>query len=301
MAQVTANGINIEYDTFGERGARPLLLVMGLGAQMIAWRGEFCQALADRGHFVVRYDNRDVGLSQKFGHLGLPDMMALMSARASGEPFEVPYTLSDMVNDGLGLLDVLDIEKAHICGASMGGMIVQAMAISAPQRVLSMTSIMSSTGNPDLPPATEAAMAALMTPGATTREGAITRSIEVSGVIGSPKYPAGVEQLRERAEQAFDRCAYPEGVTRQMAAVFADGNRKPALQKLDVAALIVHGQADPLVPVTSGIDTHEALMNAELMLIDGMGHDLPEQIWNQVIDGITNLTSVSTSSMISGR
>ena len=291
MASISANGITIEYDTFGDRGGRPLLMVMGLGAQMIAWRPEFCQQLAERGHFVIRYDNRDVGLSEKFGHLGVPDLVAILGAIATGDAPEAPYSLDDMVDDGLGLLDALEIESAHVCGASMGGMIVQAMAINAPERVLSMTSIMSTTGNPDLPPATEEAMAALLTPGATTPEGAVERSLHINRVIGSPAYQAPAQQLRARALEAYERCSYPEGVTRQMAAVAAHGNRKPHLEKLDLPTLIVHGEADPLVPAAGGIDTHEAVDNSELLLIDGMGHDLPEPIWPEVIDGISRTTA----------
>jgi len=290
MASITANGISIEFDTFGDRGARPLLMVMGLGAQMIAWRPEFCEMLAASGHYVIRYDNRDVGLSEKFGHLGVPDIMAIATAIAAGEPAPAPYSLDDMVQDGLGVLDHLDLETAHVVGASMGGMIAQAMAINAPDRVKSLISIMSSTGNPELPSATEEAMAALLSPGATTAEAAAERSTYVASVIGSPAYPAPAERIRERALEAFERCAYPEGVARQMAAVAAHGNRRPHLEQLDVPALVVHGQSDPLVRVEGGVDTHEALRNSELMLIDGMGHDLPEQLWPQIVEGISGLT-----------
>ena len=187
MANVQANGIQIEYDTFGKRSGRPLLLVMGLGAQMIHWRAEFCEQLADAGHFVVRYDNRDVGLSTKFDAAGLPDIAAIMTQMAAGEPVSAPYTLNDMADDGFGLLDALDLPAAHICGASMGGMIVQAMAIRQPPNAIkSLTSIMSSTGNRELPPAKPEAMAALMSPAGTNRDEVLARSVSVSKVIGSP-------------------------------------------------------------------------------------------------------------------
>jgi pimeloyl-ACP methyl ester carboxylesterase len=293
MANVQANGIRIEYDTFGDRSGRPLLMVMGLGAQMIHWRAEFCEQLADAGHFVVRFDNRDVGLSSKFDAAGVPDMAAIMGQMLAGQPISAPYSLDDMADDAFGLLDALDIPSAHICGASMGGMIVQAMAIRAPRRVNSLTSIMSSTGNRELPPAKPEAMAALMSPAGTNRSEMLARSITVSKVIGSPGYPADPAEVESRALEAYERSFYPIGVARQMVAVASHGNRKSALQQLDIPALVIHGQADPLVPVEGGIDTHEALRGSQLMLIEGMGHDLPRQVWPQIVTGITQLTSAA--------
>ena len=290
MANVQANGIQIEYDTFGKRSGRPLLLVMGLGAQMIHWRAEFCEQLADAGHFVVRYDNRDVGLSTKFDSAGLPDMPAIMGQMAAGEPISTAYSLNDMAGDGFGVLDALDLPAAHICGASMGGMIVQAMAIRDAKRVKSLTSIMSSTGNRELPPAKPEAMAALMSPAGTNREEVLARSLSVSKIIGSPGFPQDPAEVQARALEAYERAFYPVGVARQMAAVAANGSRKGALQKLDIPALVIHGKADPLVPVEGGIDTHEALRGSQLMVIDGMGHDLPRQVWPQIVSGITQLT-----------
>jgi pimeloyl-ACP methyl ester carboxylesterase len=290
MARVTANSIAIEYDTFGSRDDRPLLLVMGLGAQLIHWRDEFCTMLSERGHYVIRFDNRDSGLSEKFGQLGIPDMAEMAARLMAGEPAEAPYTLDDMALDALGLLDELEVDSAHICGASMGGMIVQAMALQAPERVRSVTSIMSSTGNPDLPPATDEAMAAMLSPAATNREEAIERTLKVAAVIGSPDYPAPEDEARARAALSYDRSFYPEGVARQMAAVAAHGNRKPGLQALDLPALVIHGAADPLVPVAGGHDTHEALKGSKLLVIDGMGHDLPEPLWPEIVDAIAELT-----------
>ncbi|HEY6598882.1 MAG TPA: alpha/beta hydrolase [Pseudomonadales bacterium] len=291
MANVTANGIQIEYDTFGKRSQRPLLLVMGLGAQMIAWRNEFCEQLADAGHFVVRFDNRDVGLSSKFDAAGAPDMAAVMSQMLAGEPIKAPYTLDDMADDAFALLDTLDLPRAHVCGASMGGMIVQAMAIRRPQRVMSVTSIMSSTGNRELPPAKPEAAAALVSAPGTDRASVLERAARVAGIIGSPAYPADPEELKARAIEAFERAFYPVGVARQMVAAASHGNRKPALSTLEVPALVIHGRADPLVPVEGGIDTHEALRGSRLMVIDGMGHDLPRQVWPQIVAGIAELTS----------
>ena len=290
MTAIKANGITIEYDTFGSPENEALLLVMGLGTQMIGWRPEFCQGLADQGLYVIRYDNRDVGLSEKFEHLGAPDVIAMATAFSSGQKPEPPYSLADMAADGIGLLDALSIDQAHICGASMGGMIVQTMAINAPDRIRSMTSIMSTTGNPELPPPTDEAMAALLLPGATEREAAVQRMIKIARAVGSPGYPAPDEELRQRAIEAYDRCAYPEGATRHLAAIGAQENRKMALESLRLPALVIHGQADQLVTVEGGIDTHEALSGSELMVIEGMGHDLPEALWPQIIDRIGGFT-----------
>jgi pimeloyl-ACP methyl ester carboxylesterase len=290
MAQITANDITIEYDTFGNRSSRPLLLVMGLGGQLIHWRDEFCDRLAERDHFVIRYDNRDTGLSEKFGHLGIPDMMEIAAGRLAGEPAQAPYSLDDMAADAFGLLDNLDVEAAHICGVSMGGMIVQAMALLSPQRIRSLTSIMSSTGNPELPSSSDEAIAAMLSPPATNRQEAIERSVAVSSVIGSPAYPVPEDEARRRAAEGYDRAFYPEGVARQMAAIATHGNRRPALETLDLPALIIHGDADPLVRVDGGHDTHQALRGSKLMILEGMGHDLPQPLWPEVIDAIDALT-----------
>ena len=291
MARIRANGIDIEHDTFGERRDRPLLLVMGLGAQMIHWDDDFCRALAAAGHFVVRFDNRDTGLSTRFDAAGVPDIVQIMAKFRAGEPTDAAYDLDDMADDAAGVLDALGIASAHVCGASMGGMIVQALAIRHRARVRSLTSIMSSTGNPALPPGKPEALAALMGPAGETREAVIERSLSVSKVIGSPGFPRDDAEIRRKAERAFDRAFYPIGVARQMAAVAAHGNRRPALETLSVPALVIHGADDPLVPLEGGIDTHEALRGSRLLVIDGMGHDLPRGAWPQVVSGIAETTS----------
>ncbi|MEM8769644.1 MAG: alpha/beta fold hydrolase [Pseudomonadota bacterium] len=293
MAQLTANGITLEYDTFGDRDARPLLLVMGLGAQMIHWRDEFCAGLAEREHYVIRFDNRDAGLSEKFGHLGMPDMGAIATQLLAGEQAEAPYSLDDMAADAFGLLDALEIASAHICGASMGGMIVQTMALRAPERVRSLTSIMSSTGNPELPPSSDEAVAAMLSPAADDREGAIERTLMVSKVIGSPGYPVPEDEARARAAQGYDRAFYPEGVSRQIAAIAAHGNRRPELEALEMPALVIHGAEDPLVRPEGGHDTHQALRGSRLMMMEGMGHDLPEPLWPDIIAAIDGLTNAA--------
>jgi pimeloyl-ACP methyl ester carboxylesterase len=288
--QVTANDITITYDTFGEKAHPALLLVMGLGAQMTAWDDDFCAQLADRGHYVIRYDNRDVGLSSYFHDHGVPDMGALVADMMAGRKPDIAYSLDDMAADGMGLLTALGIDRAHICGASLGGMIVQTMAILFPDRVKTLTSIMSTTGNPGLPPASPEAMAALTSERANNVDQAMDRAVAVSNIIGSPGFPKDESRTRAKAKASFERAFYPEGVARQMAAVVAHGDRRPGLNKLKVPTLVIHGSADPLVPVTGGIDTQENIPGATLMLIEGMGHDLPPETWDQIIDGISVLT-----------
>jgi pimeloyl-ACP methyl ester carboxylesterase len=291
MSSVQANGITIEYDVFGESSARPLLLVMGLGTQMIGWDEEFCQKLADTGHYVVRFDNRDIGLSSKMDDAPVPVPAELMMEMMQGNTPEVPYSLNDMADDAIGLLDALNIDSSHICGASMGGMIVQTMALTHGERVRSMTSIMSTTGNPELPAATPEAMESLTKPPAADRDSQIEQSVATQKVIGSSGFPFDAERARQKAAAAYDRSFYPQGTARQMAAIVAAGNRRPRLESLDLPTLVIHGKADPLVPVTGGQDTHEAIAGSELLLVEGMGHDLPPGAWDEIISSISTFTS----------
>lgn len=291
MSSVKANGITIEYDLFGNSSARPLLLVMGLGTQMIGWDEEFCQRLADNGHYVVRFDNRDIGLSSKMDDAPVPVMAELMTEMLQGNTPEVPYSLNDMADDAIGLLDALNIDSAHICGASMGGMIVQTMALIHRSRIRSMTSIMSTTGNPELPAATPEAMAALTKPPAADRHSQIEQSVSSQKIIGSPGFPFDEERSRQKVATAYDRSFYPQGTARQMAAVIAAGNRRPGLETLDLPTLVIHGKADPLVPVTGGLDTHDAISGSELLLIEGMGHDMPPGTWDEIIPSISAFTA----------
>jgi pimeloyl-ACP methyl ester carboxylesterase len=290
MAQVTANGIAIEYDTFGEPAGRPLLLVMGLGAQMTRWRPEFCEMLVDEGHYVIRFDNRDIGLSHKFDAAGVPNMAQIFVQAQSGQPVSAPYTLDDMADDAVGLLDALGIERAHVCGASMGGMIVQTMALRHGPRLRSMVSIMSSTGNPDLPKSTPEASAALVSPAGTTLDEVLDRAVSISRVIGSPAYQDDPEEIRARARADFERSFYPVGVARQMAAIAASGNRRPHLPRVTTPTLVIHGKDDPLVPLAGGLDTHEAIPGSRLAVFEGMGHDLPEALWDEIIAQISEHT-----------
>ena len=287
---IQANGITIEYDTFGSEQDRPLLMIMGLGAQLIAWDEEFCRMLADAGHFVIRFDNRDAGLSTAFDEQGVPDMGVLAGRLQAGEAVESPYTLDDMAADGMALLTGLGIARAHICGASLGGMIAQAMAINYPEAVLSMTSIMSSTGNPLLPPAEPEAMAALVSERRDDPEHAMQRAVEVSRVIGSPGFPMDEERLRRMGLEAYRRAYNPDGAARQMAAVMTHGDRREGLNRLKMPVLVIHGDRDPLVLPAGGRDTHENIPGSELLLVEGMGHDLPPGAWPQLVEAIAGVT-----------
>ena len=286
MARARCNGIELEYDAVGSPGDPPVLLIMGLGAQLIAWDDEFVLGLARRGHFVVRFDNRDVGLSTRFDGAPAPGIAVLLARRAAGEPLGVAYLLADMANDAAGLLDPLDVASAHVVGASLGGMIAQTLAIEHPGRVRSLTSIMSTTGHSGLPPAKPEAMARLSTPPPTEREAYIEHSLVSQRLFGGSGFPFDEERGRRLAGRAYDRGFYPQGVARQAAAAIASGSRREALAKLDVPALVIHGLEDPLVPVEGGLDTHQAIARSELLLIDGMGHSLPRGVWPTVLDAI---------------
>ena len=283
---VRVNGIEIVYDTFGEPSAAPLLLISGLGGQMIGWDNEFCGGLAAHGYWVIRFDNRDVGLSTKLDEAGIPDIAALMLARMQGKAVQAPYLLRDMAADAAGLLEAIGVESAHVVGVSMGGMIAQEMVIQFPERVRTMTSIMSTTGNPELPPPTAEAALVLVAPAPTDREGFIEYSVQSWQVLGGPGYPEDPERMKERAGRAFDRGLCPAGTARQLAAVLASGSRKEALKSVTVPALVIHGDADPLVPVEGGIDTADAISGAGRLIIEGMGHALPPALWPQVIGAI---------------
>ena len=293
MPRVETNGIQVEYDTFGDRSARPLLLVMGLGGQMIMWDEEFCEQLADCGHFVVRFDNRDIGFSTQFDEHGPPDMAAMMAAFAGGEAPPSAYTLDDMADDAAGLIEALELEAAHVCGASMGGMIAQTLAIRYPRRVKSLVSIMSTTGEPELPGPSPEAMSILVGPPPQTREEAIERGVKLWSVIGSPGFPFDEERTRERAGRFYDRANHPEGQARQLAAIVSHGSRREALTRLDVPTLVIHGAADPLVPVAGGRDTAAAIPGAELLVVEGMGHDLPPGAWPTIVPAIERHTQAA--------
>lgn len=290
MPTVAANGIRVCYDELGTPSDPPVLLIMGLGSQMIFWRDDFCQLLVDRGRRVIRFDNRDVGQSSWFDEHGMPDILSIMGAVAGGQSVTVPYLLRDMAADSAGLLDALGIESAHVVGASMGGMIAQTLAIEAPARVRSLTSIMSTTGDTDLPPPRPEALAVLLSPPPSGREESIERTVTVFRTIGSPGFPYDEQEVRAVATEAFERGANPAGVARQLAAILASGSRSAALRALRMPALVVHGIDDPLVPFAGGQRTAEAIPGARTLFIEGMGHDLPRPLWPRIVDAICDLT-----------
>lgn len=288
MPQITANGIEIEYEAHGDPAHPPLLLVMGLGAQMTLWPIELIDALTARGYYVIRYDNRDIGLSEKFGHAGVPDVRKVALMKLFGLRPRLAYRLADMAADAADLLRVLGIDKAHVVGASMGGMIVQLLAANHPEKVLSLTSVMSTTGNRRLPKPRPEALKALMgrPPAEATLEQVVPIVINVSRAIGSPAYPAPEARLRERIERDFHRSFYPQGAARQLAAIIDDGDRRTRLKRIGAPSLVIHGIDDPLVPVEGGRDTAANIRGAKLHEIAGMGHDLPLELVEEISDVI---------------
>lgn len=282
MPRVRSNGIELEYDTFGDSGDPALVLVMGLGAQLIDWPRDFCEALAARGFRVIRFDNRDAGLSTSLDALGAPDLLALLSGDASA----APYRLADLAADTVGLLDALGIGRAHLVGVSLGGMVVQQTAIDHPDRVLSLGSVMSTTGDPSVGQARPEAFAAMGRPPATSREEAIANSVAASRVIGSPGFPVSDEERRERAAEKYDRAYRPAGTMRQYAAILASPDRTRALRGVGVPTVVIHGEDDTLVDVSGGRATAAAVPGAELVVIPGLGHGLPEGARPQIVDAL---------------
>src|SRR4051794_5296523 len=278
-------GIDIAYERFGDESAPPVLLVMGLGTQMLGWPDEFCEALVDRGLHVIRFDNRDVGLSTHVHDAPEPDVMAALQ----GDTSSASYTLSDMAADAVALLDALAMDSAHVVGASMGGMIAQVIAVEHPDRVRSLTSIVSSTGDPNVGQATPEALGALLSPPAATREEAVERTVTIFRVIGSPGFDLDEEELRRRAGISYDRAYDPPGVARQLVAVLASPVRTEGLRSVDVPALVIHGADDPLVQVDGAEATAAAVPGAELAVFDGMGHDMPRALWPEFVGRIAAL------------
>jgi pimeloyl-ACP methyl ester carboxylesterase len=276
MPVISANGIDIAYDDRGNRDDPAILLIMGLATQMIAWPEPFCDGLAARGFRVVRFDNRDIGLSTKFEAAQPIDLGAVLQRVIAGEKINPPYDLSDMAADTVGLMDRLAIEKAHVVGASMGGMIAQIVAAKYPNRVRSLVSIMSSSGDPGLPQAKPEAMTAIMQsrPDGSDRELAIQHGMGIYRAIGSPGFPTPNDELRAKVGAAFDRSYYPAGTGRQFAAIVASGSRVGILKKLSLPTLVLHGADDPLVPVEAGRHTAAQIPGSTLTVIPGMGHDL---------------------------
>lgn len=286
---LVSTGVELEYDTFGSASDPALLLVMGLTAQLTAWDEQFCRMLAAGGRYVIRFDNRDCGLSTKFDGQAVDVGAAMAAAFADAPPPSVPYLLSDMAADAIGLLDQLGIERAHLMGASMGGMIVQTMAIEHPQRVSSMVSVMSQPGELEVGQPTPEAAVAIMSPPPTDRAAYIESSL--TWQVWQSKKFRDDNLSRERAARDFDRSFYPEGGQRQLAAIYASGRRTEGLQQLQVPTLVIHGRDDTLIHPSGGIRTAELIDGAHLLLVADMGHDIPEPLWPLVVDAVLSHTS----------
>jgi len=274
-----ANGLRLAYDEFGEQSNPAIVLVMGLGTQMIAWPETFCHDLSERGYRVIRFDNRDVGLSQKIDPKRKVNLLKLALYNKLGIPIKAPYVLRDMAADAIGVLDYLDIESAHWVGVSMGGMITQILAAEHPERSLSLTSIMSTSGNPALPQASLKVIRQLISrPDRENEEAYLRHSLKTWAMIGSPDFPPSKEALTEKILASVRRSYSPKGSTHHLAAILESGDRRGLLRKIKIPTLVIHGKADVLIPVDGGIDTARHIKHAELKLVEGMGHDLPREL-----------------------
>jgi pimeloyl-ACP methyl ester carboxylesterase len=287
MPKVAANGIEIEYEIAGPDSGEPLLLIMGLGQQLTRWPTSLVDNLVGEGFRVIRFDNRDIGLTTWFDDVATPDLPTVFAALAGGQDPGAPYLLNDMADDAAGLLDALGIARAHVAGISMGGMIGQMLAAGHPDKVLSLTSVMSTTGNPAVPPASPAAQAVLFArPEATDLESLVEHSLKAQVAIQSPAWPVNPDTERPLLRAAIQRAYHPFGVLRQMIAVLASGDRREALKTITAPTVVLHGDADPLVPVEGGKDTAATIPGAELRIIQGMGHDLPEAVRAAFVDAV---------------
>lgn len=293
VVNTTASGeqISVEYETFGSPADPALLLIMGFTAQLTLWPEAFCAELAECGRFVIRFDNRDCGLSTK--HDGVVvDIAAVIGAALADDPAQrpsVPYTLSDMADDAVGLLDHLGIAAAHLAGASMGGMIAQTVAIEHPDRTLSLTSIMSTTGEPEVSTPSPEAGAALLAPPPTDRDAFIAAA--AGSMLWKSKKYGDLDKVRAEYARDYDRSFYPEGSARQLTAIYASGRRTDALAVLDTPTLVIHGRDDTLFPIEAGLRTSELVPGSKLLLLADMGHDLPEPLWPTVVDAIISHTN----------
>jgi pimeloyl-ACP methyl ester carboxylesterase len=271
-----------------------VLLIMGMGAQMIGWEDDFCAALAERGFHVVRFDNRDAGRSTRFEHAGVPDVAIALTRAWLRKPVSAPYLLDDMALDAVGLLDALNIRRAHVVGLSMGATIGQAMAIRHPERMLSLTSIMSTTGDPDLPPPQTWAVAAVMRPAPQSLDAYVDYYVRTWRMLRNTSFPEDEERDRARAHRNHARGLNPAGGARHLVAILASGSRRRALRNVTLPTLVIHGDRDPLVPLAAGIDTARSIPGAELVVVEGMGHGMPMRAWSQIIDAIERHAAAAT-------
>lgn len=290
--KISANGLQIEVDIQGPAGGEPLLLIMGLGMQLIGWPDELVQMLVDKGFRVIRHDNRDVGLSQGFDEFGTPNLLAAALRQRLGLPLQSPYRVADMAADALGVLDALGVRRAHVCGASMGGMIAQHLAAKHPRRVKSLTLVMTTSGARNLPQARLAVQRAMLSRPAAGDEAAyVARTQQLLALIGSPAYAADPQRVHQRLQASFRRAYRPAGTARQLMAVIADGDRSPLLRHVVAPTWVMHGAADPLVPVDAAHDLARKIVGAEIDVIPGMGHDLPLPVLPRAADGIERIAA----------
>jgi pimeloyl-ACP methyl ester carboxylesterase len=302
MPQLRANGIDIEYESFGRERDPLILLIMGLAAKLVFWPQSFCEGLAAKGFRVVRFDNRDIGKSTHFTHLAPPGFRQLFEEVTVGRTPEAPYGLTDIANDALGVMSALGVERAHIVGGSMGGMIAQLIAINHPERTKSLTSIMSTTGRRDLPPGDPAALAELSKgPASLSRADLIENGINVRHTLAGPGFPESEAEIRALVERVADRAPYdPDGVARQWAAVVVAAPRSLLLKNVRCPALIVHGDSDPLFPVAVGKDAAESIPGAELFIVPGMGHGVPRSLAPVLVERIGDFVLKAERMVIAG-
>lgn len=286
--QVSANGISLEVDDRGPPDGAPLVMIMGLGMQLVAWPDGFVDLLVERGFRVIRFDNRDIGLSQRFDQFGVPNLATAGMRHLLRLPVTSPYRLADLADDTAALIEALGLGSAHVCGASMGGMIAQHLAARHPQRVKSLTLMMTTSGARHLPQPSLKVRLALMSRPADPRniDSIVDHFVKLYGVIGSPGYPTPPQLLRERIAGTVRRSYRPAATMRQLAAIMADEDRTPLLSRIAAPTLVIHGAADPLVPVACGHDLSRRIAGAQIDVIEGMGHDLPQPLWSRFRDGI---------------
>jgi pimeloyl-ACP methyl ester carboxylesterase len=303
--KVTANGISIAFERFGSIECQAVLLIMGNGAQLTAWPPELIEELVKRGYQVIIYDNRDVGLSTKFDSAGIPDLKAIIEARIAGKPAPLPYTLDDMAKDAVGLLDALGVKQAHVVGVSMGGMIAQLVAADHPEHTFSLTSIMSTSGNPAYPvPAKPEVFAKLAAPPVNNdRETVVARAFKMIQALAGPEYPPDEKRFRDLVSRTMKRSDYRAGMARHnaVAAVGSFDDRRTKLRTIKVPAVVIHGSLDPMMPLEGGKDTAANLPGAELRIIPGMGHDLPIPLIKAIADGITSAAVRATGEPVRSR
>lgn len=287
MPNVTANSIQIEYDTFGDPSSPPLLLIMGLGEQMTGWDEGLCKQLVSRDLYVIRFDNRDVGFSSKMDEAGTPNVVEVFATLMRGGDANIPYTTDDMADDAIGLLDALYIEKAHIFGVSLGGIIAQIMAIRYPSRVWSLTSMASITGNPEIPLGKLELFVELVTPPPTEREAYIENRVNLIRTLAGSRYPIDEQRTREQFERSYDRGYYPPGIARHAVAAVVNSDRTQDLNAVTAPTLVIHGSEDPLFPVEQGRAIADAVPGAELLIIEGLGHSFPSTVWPLLVDAVS--------------